>query len=330
MNETVLVTGGAGYVGSHAVFELLERGYEVVVFDNLQQGHREAVPTGALLVEGDLAHRVAIDAVFDEHPISAVLHFAANSLVGESMQRPFKYLGDNVMNAINLIQATVEHDVSRFVLSSTANLFGNPKSVPIAEDAEVDPGSPYGESKYIIERVLAWAERTHGLHSACLRYFNAAGARPGGAIGEHHNPETHLIPIILQAALGLRDGVEIFGEDYPTPDGTCIRDYIHVVDLADAHVLALEPLRQRSVRYNLGNGRGYSVRDAIETARRVTGAEIPARSGPRRAGDPPVLVASSELAMRELGWTPRFAALEQIIESAWEWHRGHPAGFAGS
>ncbi len=327
--ETVLVTGGAGYVGSHVVYELLERGYEVVIFDNLQQGHREAVPAGATLIEGDLANPAAIGAAFAGPTISAVLHFAANSLVGESMRDPFRYLGDNVTNAINLIRATVDHEVGRFVLSSTANLFGTPEVVPIAEDAAIDPGSPYGESKQMIERILFWAERTYGLRSACLRYFNAAGAHPSVPIGEDHDPETHLIPIVLAAALGQREMVEVFGDDYPTPDGTCVRDYIHVVDLADAHVRALDLLQTRSCRFNLGNGRGYSVREVIETARRVTGVEFATSIGPRRAGDPAVLVASAERAMAELGWRPRYPSLESIIESAWRWHEGHPRGFDG-
>ena len=329
MNDTVLVTGGAGYVGSHVVYELLDRGYHVVVFDNLQQGHRAAVPAAATFVEGDLANPADIAAAFQGQNVSAVLHFAANSLVGESMRDPFRYLGDNVANAINLIRATVDHGVSRFVLSSTANLFGNPEVLPIAEDATIDPGSPYGESKYMIERILFWAERTYGLRSACLRYFNAAGAHPSFPIGEDHDPETHLIPIVLAAALGKREAVEIFGDDYPTPDGTCVRDYIHVVDLADAHVRALDVLNTRSCRYNLGNGLGYSVRGVIETARKVTGSEFAARVVARRPGDPAVLVASAERAMAELGWQPRYPSLESIIESAWRWHERHPAGFAG-
>jgi UDP-glucose 4-epimerase len=250
--------------------------------------------------------------------------------VGESMQKPFKYLGDNVINATRLIEAALAHGVQRFVLSSTANLFGTPRSVPIGDDAEINPGSPYGESKYAIERMLHWADRTQGLRSACLRYFNAAGALPGGTIGEDHSPETHLIPIVLQTALGRRDAVEIFGADYNTPDGTCIRDYVHVVDLANAHVLALEALEDRSCRYNLGNGQGYSVREVIEAARAVTGSIIPARTAPRRPGDPPVLVASSIRAIQELGWKPRFASLEAIIETAWEWHGNHPEGFGSA
>ncbi|WP_119459258.1 UDP-glucose 4-epimerase GalE [Rhodospirillaceae bacterium SYSU D60014] len=327
MSKSLLVTGGAGYVGSHVVLELVARGYEVVVFDNLQQGHRDAVVREAMLIEGDLADRDGLDRLFDQHRFDAVLHFAANSLVGESMRQPFLYLGDNVVNALNLIRATVEHKVGKFVLSSTANLFGTPERIPIDEEAAIDPGSPYGESKFIIERMLHWADQIHGLRSACLRYFNAAGADPNGRTGEDHAPETHLIPIVLQAALGQRPHVEIFGDDYPTPDGTCIRDYIHVLDLADAHIRALDLLETRSCRYNLGNGRGYSVREVVETARRVTGAEIPVRVGPRRAGDPAVLVAAADRIRTELGWKPKFAELRKIVETAWQWHSNNPTGF---
>lgn len=328
MSESLLVTGGAGYVGSHVVLELVARGYEVVVLDNLQQGHRDAVARDATLIEGDLADLADLDRIFGRNRFDAVLHFAANSLVGESMRQPFLYLGDNVVNALNLIRVAIEHKVGKFVLSSTANLFGTPERVPIDEDAAIAPGSPYGESKFIIERMLHWADQVHGLRSACLRYFNAAGADPDGRIGEDHAPETHLIPIVLQAALGQRARVEIFGDDYPTPDGTCIRDYIHVLDLADAHIRALERLETRSCRYNLGNGRGYSVREVIETARQVTGAEIPVSVGPRRPGDPAVLVAASDRIRTELGWKPQFAELRRIIETAWHWQRNHPTGFA--
>jgi UDP-glucose 4-epimerase len=327
VNETFLVTGGAGYVGSHCVAALVERGVRVVVLDNLQQGHRAAVPAEAAFVAGDLADAALVRRVFAEHRIDAVLHFAANSLVGESMREPFKYLGDNVVNALNLLRAAVDAGVRKFVLSSTANLFGQPERTPIDEDAAIDPGSPYGESKYLVERMLHWADKVHGLRSACLRYFNAAGAHPNGRLGEDHDPETHLIPIVLDAALGKRSHVEIFGDDYPTQDGTCVRDYVHVCDLADAHIKALDVLATRSCRYNLGNGQGYSVRQVIDTARRVTGREIVVKTGPRRPGDPAVLVAAAARAMRELAWTPRHAALEAIIATAWEWKRKHPQGY---
>ncbi len=329
MTRTVLVTGGAGYVGSHAAALLLERGFRVDVLDNLQTGHRAAVPEGAGFLEIDLADEAAVDAAVAGGGYDAVLHFAANSLVGESMSEPFRYLGDNVANAVNLLRAMVRHGVTRFVLSSTANLFDDPPGMPIDEDTPVRPGSPYGESKYIIERILDWADAIHGIRYAALRYFNAAGADPGGSRGEDHRPETHLIPIVLQVALGQRPHVEIFGADYPTADGTCVRDFVHVVDLAEAHVLALDALDRGSRRYNLGTGKGYSVRQVIETARAITGAEIPVKTGPRRPGDPPALVADSKRISAELGWRPRFDGLEPILETAWNWHRTHPNGYGG-
>jgi UDP-glucose 4-epimerase len=326
--ETVLVTGGAGYVGSHAVRELLDRGYAVVVLDDLSQGHREAVPRDVPLVEASLLDAAAVARTFEDHRLDAVMHFAARSLVGESMENPWRYLRDNVVAALNLIEATVRAGVGRFVLSSTANLFGTPKGDgPIDEDADITPGSPYGESKQSIERILFWADRVYGLRSACLRYFNAAGAHPDADLGEDHAPETHLIPIVLDVARGTRSSVTIFGEDYPTPDGTCIRDYVHVCDLADAHIRVLERLREKSCVYNLGNGAGYSVREVIETARRVTGHPIPAIVGARRPGDPAFLVASSARARSELGWTPRFASLDTIVGTAWQFKERRPHGF---
>ena len=247
------------------------------------------------------------------------MHFAANLLVGESMEKPFKYLGDNVRNGLNLLESMVDHGVKKFILSSTANLFDRPESIPISESERIVPGSPYGESKYILERMLAWLERTSGMRYAALRYFNAAGATEER--GEAHDPELHLIPLVLQVALGQRDKITVFGNDYPTPDGTCVRDYIHVSDLADAHILALGQLDQRSCTYNLGNGQGYSVLEVIETARKITGHPIPVEISERRPGDPAVLVASSDAIRRDLGWKPRFPSLESIIQSAWEWHR---------
>lgn len=325
----VLVTGGAGYVGSHTVLRLRQAGAAVVVIDDLSTGHHAAVPPGIELLRVDLTDRGALNAALAGRGFDAVLHFAARSLVGESMQQPYAYLRDNLMGALNLIEYATAHGTQRFVLSSTANLFGNAGDEPIDESAAIEPGSPYGESKYMIERALAWAERIHGMRSACLRYFNAAGAAPDGSSGEDHSPETHLIPIVLQVALGQRERVTVFGDDYPTPDGTCVRDYIHVLDLADAHVAALHQLEQGSLALNLGNGAGYSVLEVIETARRVTGHPIPFDMGQRRAGDPATLVAGSTEAKRRLGWTPRYDLLA-IIEHAWRWHSSHPQGYAVS
>ncbi len=323
----ILVTGGAGYIGSVVVEALVARGEDVTVLDNLSQGHRGAVHPAARLVQGDLANPEAARDVLSGGSFDAIMHFASNTLVGESMREPFKYLGDNVSNGLNLLRAAVDNGVGRFILSSTANLFDRPRRMPIDEAEDIVPGSPYGESKFIMERLLYWLDRVHGLRYASLRYFNAAGAT--AERGEEHAPETHLIPLVLQVALGQRQQVEIYGQDYPTPDGTCVRDYIHVLDLAEAHILALQALDQGSRTYNLGNGQGYSVREVIDTARQVTGHPIPAVVGPRRPGDPPVLVASSERIRRELGWQPRYPALRDIVQTAWDWHRTHPAGYAG-
>ncbi|MCX7721899.1 MAG: UDP-glucose 4-epimerase GalE [Verrucomicrobiae bacterium] len=322
----ILVTGGAGYIGSVTSELLVKAGYEVIVLDNLSQGHRAAVPAQAAFIHGDLADTQLLNRVFAETGPDAIMHFASHTLVGESMEKPFLYLGANVFNGINLLRVALEHGTKRFILSSTANLFGDPARVPIDEAVPISPGSPYGESKFMLERVLHWLERTHGLRYASLRYFNAAGAT--AERGEDHRPETHLIPIVLSVALGKRDSVTIYGCDYPTPDGTCIRDYIHVADLARAHILALEALERGSRVYNLGNGRGFSVKQVIETARKVTGHPIPVVVGPRRPGDPPVLVASSEKIRQELGWQPEYPDLETIISSAWEWHRKHPNGYS--
>ncbi len=322
----VLVTGGAGYIGSVTTEVLLSAGHDVVVFDNLTQGHRQAVPPAAEWVLGDLSSPGEIGAAIAAHRPDAVMHFAARSLVGESMAEPFAYLRDNVVNGLNLIEACVTGGVERFILSSTANLFAAPESLLIDEDASVAPGSPYGESKWTLERALAWISETKGLRYGSLRYFNACGASKER--GEHHDPETHLIPLVLQVAAGQRECITIFGDDYDTADGTCIRDYIHVLDLAEAHLLALQALDKGNVTYHLGNGQGFSVREVIEAARVVTGAPIPVKIGPRRAGDPARLVASSERARHALGWKPRFADLEQIIASAWRWHQRHPNGYS--
>jgi len=321
----VVVTGGAGYLGSIVVEQLVEAGEEVVVFDNLFQGHKAAVHTNALFVEGDLADRTAVDALLSEHRPDAIMHFASHTLVGESMENPFLYLGENITNGLNLLQSAVQHGVRRFILSSTANLFDDPERMPIDELERIVPGSPYGESKYILERMLYWLDRIYDFRYAALRYFNAAGASPER--GEDHSPELHLIPIVLGVALGKRDKVTIFGDDYPTRDGTCVRDYIHVIDLAQAHILALRALDQGSRVYNLGNGQGFTVHEVIETAREITGHPIPAEIGPRRPGDPAVLIASSDRIRRELGWKPQFPDVRDIIESAWNWHQAHPKGY---
>jgi UDP-glucose 4-epimerase len=321
----ILVTGGAGYIGSVVVEQLIAANESVVVFDNLSQGHRAAVHPAAVFVQGDLADRKAIDAVLSQHRPDAVMHFASKTLVGESMQKPFLYLGDNVTTGLNLLQSIVEHGVKRVILSSTANLFDQPERMPIDESERIVPGSPYGESKFILERMLHWLDRICGVRFACLRYFNAAGAT--STRGEDHDPELHLIPLVLQVALGKREKVSIFGDDYPTRDGTCVRDYIHVIDLAQAHILALGALEGGSRFYNLGNGEGFTVKEVIDTAREITGRTIRADAAPRRAGDPAVLVAASNKIRKELGWAPRFPHVREIIESAWQWHQANPDGY---
>ncbi|MEC3608056.1 MULTISPECIES: UDP-glucose 4-epimerase GalE [Bacillus] len=325
----VLVCGGAGYIGSHAVAELLSRGEEVVIIDNLQTGHEEAALPGASFYKGDLRDETFLKNVFQEHSIEAVMHFAADSLVGESVSEPLKYYDNNVYGAVCLLKVMKEFGVQQIVFSSTAAVYGEPDRVPIVETDPANPTNPYGETKLAIEKMLRWAEKAHGIRHVVLRYFNVAGAHVKGLIGEDHQPETHLIPIILQVALGKRDKIMIFGDDYPTPDGTCIRDYIHVMDLVDAHILAVDKLRSggESAVYNLGNGTGFSVKEVVETARQVTGHEIPAEIAERRAGDPAQLIASSEKAVKELGWQPKHADLETIIESAWNWFKAHPSGY---
>jgi UDP-glucose 4-epimerase len=321
----ILVTGGAGYIGSVVVEQLVGAGESVVVFDNLSQGHRAAVHPSAGFVKGDLSDRAAIDGALSEHRPDAIMHFASRTLVGESMEKPFLYLGDNVRTGLNLFESMVEHGVKRIILSSTANLFDQPERMPIDELERIIPGSPYGESKFILERMLHWLDRIRGVRFASLRYFNAAGAT--AARGEDHDPELHLIPLVLQVALGKREGVTIFGEDYPTRDGTCVRDYIHVIDLAQAHILALGALDHGSRFYNLGNGEGFTVKEVIDAAREVTGRTIRADVGPRRAGDPAVLVAASDKIRKDLGWVPQFPHVREIIESAWRWHRANPDGY---
>jgi UDP-glucose 4-epimerase len=321
----ILVTGGAGYIGSVVVEQLIGASESVVVFDNLSQGHNAAVHSSAVFIKSDLSDRAAIDGALSEHRPDAVMHFASRTLVGESMEKPFLYLGDNVRTGLNLLESMVEHGVKRIILSSTANLFDKPERMPIDESERIIPGSPYGESKFILERMLYWLDRIYGVRFACLRYFNAAGAT--ASRGEDHDPELHLIPLVLQVALGKRENVTIFGEDYPTRDGTCVRDYIHVTDLAQAHILALGALDRGSRLYNLGNGEGFTVKEVIDTAREVTGRAIRAEIGPRRAGDPAVLVAGSDKIRKELGWVPQFPHVREIIESAWRWHKANPGGY---
>jgi UDP-glucose 4-epimerase len=326
MAERILVTGGAGYIGSVVVAQLLARGYEPIVFDDLSNGHRAGLPVAAKLIVGDIADRVTLDRVFSEYRPQAVMHFAAFIEAGESMRHPEKFFRNNTANALTLLEVLLAHHVKRFVFSSTAALYGTPEKTPIEESAPLQPTNAYGESKLLVERMLDWLQRIHGLRYACLRYFNAAGA--AGEQGEDHHPESHLIPIALEVARGDRKEVAIFGTDYSTPDGTCVRDYVHVSDLAAAHLLVLEALKEKErLIYNLGNGQGFSVREVIETVRKVTGHAIPARESPRRLGDPAVLVASSEKIKRELGWNPRYADLETIVRSAWEWRKGHPNGY---
>lgn len=322
----VFVTGGAGYIGSVAVEQLVLAGHEVMVFDNLSLGHRTAVHPKAELVVGELSDIEAIRSAMRRFQPEGIMHFAAKSLVGESMEDPFLYLGDNVSNALNLLRCAVEFEVPRFILSSTANLFDDPERIPIAENERIVPGSPYGESKYIIERYLHWISRVYPFFNyAALRYFNAAGASE--VRGEDHTPELHLIPLVLQVALGQREKIYMFGDDYETPDGTCIRDYIHVIDLAQAHILALDAIESENKIYNLGNGQGYSVKQVIETAREVTGHAIPADVKPRRAGDPATLIAASGKIVEELGWSPKYPGLKAIIQSAWNWHQTNPNGY---
>ena len=321
----ILVAGGAGYIGSIVAEELIKAGEEVIVYDSLVRGHRAAIPPQATFVQGDLMDKERLDAVFKEHGIQAVMHFAAFILAGESMQKPLLYFRNNVLGSLNLIEATIRNGVRRFVFSSTAAVYGNPQRVPIQEDDPTSPTNPYGETKLFVERMLAWCDEIYGLRYVALRYFNAAGAT--ASRGEDHRPESHLIPLTLQVALGKRPHVEIYGTDYPTPDGTCIRDYIHVVDLAQAHILALQILEEGSRIYNLGNGQGFSVQEVIEVAREVTGHPIPTVEAPRRPGDPVVLVASSERIRRELGWQPQHPDLRDIVRSAWEWYKAHPQGY---
>lgn len=325
----ILVLGGAGYIGSHTVSALIDKGEDVVIIDNLETGYLAAVHPKARFYQGDIRNRQFVDEVLDKEEIEAVIHFAANSLVGESMTNPLKYYDNNLCGTKVLLESMVAHGIDKIVFSSTAATYGEPEKVPILETDRTEPTNTYGETKLSMEKMFKWTGMAHGLRYVSLRYFNACGAHESGEIGEAHNPETHLIPLILQVPLGKREAIFIYGDDYDTEDGTCIRDYIHVTDLAQAHILAVEYLKKgnESSIFNLGNGTGFSVKEVIETARKVTGHPIPAKITPRRAGDPARLIASSEKARTVLGWNPQFADLEKIIESAWKWHKNHPNGY---
>ena len=326
----ILVTGGAGYIGSHVVEELQKSGFTPIVYDNFSTGHEEAVPDEVQLIEGDIHDVRFAKHIMEQFKIDAVIHFAACSLVGESVNLPLKYYDNNLCGTKVLLEAMVAHDVKKIVFSSTAATYGEPENIPILETDRTCPTNPYGETKLAMEKMFYWTAKAHGLRYVSLRYFNACGADKTGTIGEAHNPESHLIPLILQVPNGKREAISIFGTDYDTPDGTCIRDYIHVTDLAQAHILAVRYLQDggESNIFNLGNGIGYSVREVIETARAVTGHPIPAIESPRRAGDPARLVASSQKAREVLGWDPQHASLEEIIGDAWRWHKNHPNGYA--
>jgi UDP-glucose 4-epimerase len=316
----ILVTGGAGYIGGTVALRLLSAGHNVLIYDNFCHGHRDLVPAGARLIEGDIADRERLTQILRDEQVDGVMHFAALIEAGESMKHPEIYFRNNTASTLSLLEAMLASGVNRLVFSSTAAVYGEPKSTPIEEDALLAPTNAYGESKLLVEQMLTWINRIHGLRYASLRYFNVAGAVEGR--GEAHEPESHLIPLILDVALGRRKGIKIFGEDYPTPDGTCIRDYVHVGDLADAHILAFEALATRSrLIYNIGNGHGFSVREVVESVRRVTGRPIPVVEEPRRDGDPAVLVASSKRIMDELKWKPRYSSLDDIVRSAWVWHQ---------
>ncbi|WML36805.1 UDP-glucose 4-epimerase GalE [Clostridium sp. OS1-26] len=325
---SILVCGGAGYIGSHMIAELLEKGEDVVIIDNFQKGHRDAI-LGGKVYKGDLRDKKILDKVFTENNIEAVIDFAADSLVGESVIEPLKYFNNNVGGTINLLEAMRDYNVKNIVFSSTAATYGEPDRVPIEEEDKTFPTNPYGESKLTVEKILKWCDKAYGIKYTALRYFNAAGAHVSGKIGEDHKPESHLIPIILQVALGQRDKIMIYGNDYSTEDGTCIRDYIHVTDLANAHLLAVNRLKNggQSIICNLGNGTGFSVKQVIEVCRKVTECNIEAEVAPRREGDPAILIASSDKAKKQLGWNPKYNSIETIVETAWNWHKNHPYGY---
>ncbi len=324
----ILITGGAGYIGSHTASQFLDKGHDVIIADNMSRGHRGAVLGGKLFV-GDLRSSDFLDSIFSSNKIDAVVHFAADSQVGESMKDPFKYYNNNFGGSLSLLTAMQKHGVDKIVFSSTAATYGEPKSIPIVETDETLPTNPYGETKLSVEKCLKWADAVHNIRYVALRYFNASGAHPTKDIGEDHSPETHLIPLVLKTALGQRESISVFGNDYNTKDGTCVRDYIHVMDLANAHLLAIEKLAEGmpSNIFNLGNGEGFSVMEVIEKSRVITGKEIPSVISPRREGDPETLIASSKKAQEVLGWKPEYADLDTIIETAWKWHKNHPDGY---
>lgn len=326
---TILVLGGAGYIGSHGVDQLIEKGYQVVVVDNLQTGHKEAIHKEACFYQGDIRNKAFLQDIFKKEDIDGVLHFAANSLVGESMEQPLTYFNNNVYGTQVVLEVMEEFDVKKIVFSSSAATYGEAKVMPIAESAPTNPTNPYGETKLMMEKMLKWCEEAYQMNYVALRYFNVAGAKINGQIGEDHTPETHLIPLVLQTALGQRAELSIFGNDYDTPDGTCIRDYVHVQDLIAAHILALEYLEagNSSNIFNLGSSTGFSVQEIVEAARKITGKEIPTKVEARRAGDPSTLVAASQKAQDTLGWKPEYTTMDTIIESAWNWHVNHPKGY---
>ncbi|WP_139490113.1 UDP-glucose 4-epimerase GalE [Brevibacillus dissolubilis] len=325
---SILVTGGAGYIGSHTVAELVAQGEDIIVLDNLHTGHKKAVQVEKFY-QGDVRDTALLDGIFRNHRIEAVIHLAAQSLVEESVTDPLDYYDNNVVSVHRLLSKMHKYDVKNIIFSSTAAIYGEPKQIPIQESDPTEPTNPYAETKLAVEKLLTWCDQAYGIKSVSLRYCNAAGAHPNGEIGEAHDPENHLIPIILQVALGQLEYVSIYGDDYPTDDGTCIRDYIHVMDLAHAHYLSLQWLREKgeSRIYNLGNGTGFSVRQIIDQAREVTGHSIPTRTTARRPGDPAILIASADRAKKELGWTPEYSDLQTIIQTAWNWHSRHPQGY---
>lgn len=326
----VLVCGGAGYIGSHVVRELLESKIETVVIDSLECGHIESIKDCKNFYKGNIGDKELLSQIFSKHNIDSVMHLCAYIEVGESVKDPAKYYFNNVSNSITLLNSMIKANIKNFIFSSTAAVYGEPENIPLEEDSRKNPTNPYGDSKLALEKILSWYTKAYNFNYVALRYFNASGAHPNGDIGEDHHPESHLIPLILQVPLGKRESIKIFGNDYPTPDGTCLRDYIHVCDLALAHIEAMKYLKSggKSLSCNLGNGNGFSVKEVIDIARKVTGHSIPAETVPRREGDSSELIASSELAKKVLGWTPKTTSLETIIETAWKWHKNHPNGYS--